>query len=87
MPQIAIILLVMSVCVCAKPGLGGMIEVLMCVWEYSALTHEVSQVRIWNMRLRIMMLVGLTRDLAEYGPAKLEPEQGVDDIRSRFQVS
>ncbi len=50
------------------------------------LIHEVSQVRIWNMRLRIMVLVEVTRDLAEYGPAKPESKQGVDDIRARFQV-
>ncbi len=33
-----------------------------------------------------MVLVGVTRDLAEYGPAKPESEQGVDDIRARMQV-
>ncbi len=33
-----------------------------------------------------MVLVGVTRDLAEYGPTNPEPEQGVDDIRARMQV-
>ncbi len=67
-----------------------MVKVVRDHMSYSVLIRcmvlGLSQVRIWNMRLNIMMLVGVTRDLAEYGPAKPESEHGVDDIRACMQV-
>jgi hypothetical protein len=42
-------------------------------------------VRVWNMRLRLSMLVGAVSDLAKYGPMKPQDEQGIDSIKEEFE--
>lgn len=38
------------------------------------------QVNIWNLRLKLRLLAGAIEELAQFGPAKQENEQGLDNV-------
>jgi hypothetical protein len=40
------------------------------------------KVRVWNMRIRMNMLIGAMRDLAKYGPMKPKEDQGIDSVKT-----
>lgn len=42
-------------------------------------------VAVWNMRIRLTMLVGAVRELAAFGPMKPNDEQGLDEIKEQFE--
>jgi hypothetical protein len=45
------------------------------------------KVRVWNMRIRMNMLIGAMRDLAKYGPMKPKEDQGIDSVNiASFQL-
>mmetsp|Transcript_14422 Transcript_14422/g.17140 ORF Transcript_14422/g.17140 Transcript_14422/m.17140 type:complete len:204 (+) Transcript_14422:62-673(+) len=42
-------------------------------------------VDVWNMRIRLNMLVGGIRELAKYGPMKPKEDQGIDSIKEQYE--
>jgi hypothetical protein len=44
-------------------------------------------VNVWNMRIRINMLIGAIRDLAKYGPMKPKEDQGIDSIKEQYEAA
>lgn len=42
-------------------------------------------VAVWNMRIRLTMLIGAVRELAQYGPMKPQEEHGIDSIKEEYE--
>lgn len=42
-------------------------------------------VQVWNMRIRLNMLIGAMRDLSKYGPMKPREDQGIDSIKEQYE--
>jgi len=42
-------------------------------------------VAVWNMRIRLQMLVGAVRELAAFGPMKPTDEHGIDSIKEQYE--
>mmetsp|Transcript_25712 Transcript_25712/g.43842 ORF Transcript_25712/g.43842 Transcript_25712/m.43842 type:complete len:220 (-) Transcript_25712:12-671(-) len=42
-------------------------------------------VGVWNMRIRLTMLVGAVRELAKFGPMKPQEEHGIDSIKEEYE--
>jgi len=44
-----------------------------------------SLVQVWNTRLRVGLLAGSVRELAKFGPAKPQDDQGIDSIKEEHE--
>ncbi len=42
-------------------------------------------VAVWNLRIRLMQLVGSLRELSKYGPMKPPDKAGLDEINERYE--
>lgn len=54
-----------------------------CATSNDALIREL--VRVNNRRAQLAFLCGALRELAKYGPSKTPDEQGVDELKERFE--
>ena len=41
-------------------------------------------VKVWNLRLRLALLVGAVREMAKYGPMKEPSKAGLDEINEKY---
>eukprot|EP01041_Mallomonas_annulata_P000708 gene708-1360_t len=51
-----------------------------------SMKRPVTQVQVWNMRLRLQQLCGALRELARYGPMKPVDKAGLDEVAEKYEA-